>query len=83
MLIRFSNPVTSLVDPAGVQCTETSLSGNYSDTVEGEQITLECQIGFFGFWGPTQNWTDNQGTFLHQQSVNRGHCSTYQYGKGY
>ena len=54
----------TLVDPSGIQCTETSPSGNYSDTVEGEQITLECQIGFFGLWGPTQNWTDNLGNNL-------------------
>ena len=54
----------TLIDPLGIQCTETSPSGNYSDTVEGEQITLECQISFFGLWGPTQSWTDSQGKML-------------------
>ena len=66
-----------MVDPAGVQCTETSPSGNYSDTVEGEQITLECQIGFFGLWGPTQNWTDNQGNILAPTNLSTGDTVRY------
>ena len=62
---HLTNYVILASDP-GLTCTETTSNGddNFSDLVEGEQITLTCETTYHGLWGPTQNWTDSAGFII-------------------
>ena len=68
-------------DGKSLKCFETTSNDDddFGNLVEGDQITLACQIIYYELWGPTQNWTDSVGRVLDASDVSAGNVIEYTY----
>ena len=57
--------------------TTSNVDDDFGNLMEGEQIT--CETKYYGLWGPTQNWTDNQLNTLPASDVSSGNFIAYNY----
>ena len=45
------------------------LPPDWSHVMNGSAISLQMDLGYYGLWGPTQNWTDSSGNVLYPSDL--------------
>ena len=45
------------------------LPPDWSHVMNGSTISLQMDLGYYGLWGPTENWTDSSGNILYPSDL--------------